>query len=64
MSFTNPDSNLHIDLLKSQYAVFSIVLKRIENTEPLDEKKIQNLKWELYVLHLYIDNYYLINFLK
>lgn len=64
MSFTNPDPNLHIDLLKSQYAVFSIVLKRIENTEPLDEKKIQNLKWELYVLHLYIDNYYLINFLK
>lgn len=64
MSFTNPDPNLHIDLLKSQYAVFSAVLKRIEKTEPLDEKKIQNLKWELYVLHLYIDNYYLINFLK
>jgi hypothetical protein len=27
--FTNPKPNLHIDLLKSQYAVFSTVLKRM-----------------------------------
>lgn len=31
MSFTNPNPNLHIDLLKSQYVVFSVVLKRMIN---------------------------------
>jgi hypothetical protein len=33
MSYTNPDPNLHIDLLKSQYAIFSKVLQRIAKAD-------------------------------
>lgn len=53
--FTNPKANLHIDLLKSQYAVFSLVLKRISKDEArIQERK--DLQYELNMLELYFVN--------
>jgi hypothetical protein len=51
--FTNPNPNLHIDLLKSQYAVFSTVFKRLNDNKPKSQDTYQ-LGYELYVLKLYI----------
>jgi hypothetical protein len=53
MSFINLNPKLHIDLLKSQYAVFSIVHKRICKDRPLSQDSYV-LGYQLQVLKLYL----------
>jgi len=51
--FLSLNTNLHIDLLKSQYAVFSKIYLRMQKTRPKDEDTYQ-LGYELHVLRSYL----------
>ena len=51
MAFTNPNPNLHIDLLKSQYAIFSTIADRLfKSTNYLTLLQATHLRQELLYL--------------
>ena len=45
--FTNLNPNLHIDLLKSQYAIFSLILKRMRKDKNSLAGDLEVELWEL-----------------